>query len=179
MEDHSREFNDEYVQQIEATAVQMDEHYRYVKSKDEPFWEVTALEPQSRLVIGFVGGRRDQRLIKELRQNTKSRLCEPTDLVLMTDGARSYEALFVSVFDQPYRSARQGDRGRFAKVRHRINRDLAHLQVIKQRHRGRMVEVSCRVAHGSYKRVNRELERLAYKAPNLCTIERQNGRPEG
>lgn len=32
-----------------------------------------------------------------------------------------------------------------------------------------------RVAHGSYKRVNLELERLAYNQPNLSAIERQNG----
>lgn len=173
--DYARDFHDEYVQEIEAPAVQMDERYGYVGSKGEPFWEATALEPQSRLLIGFVGGRRDERLIKELMQTTKNKLCDPSDLVLMSDGHRSYESLFASVFGQPYRLARQGDRGRFPKLRHRINRDLAHLQVIKHRHRGRVVEVSARVAHGSHKRVNRELERLAYKAPNLSAIERQNG----
>jgi hypothetical protein len=38
-----------------------------------------------------------------------------------------------------------------------------------------MVEVIPGVAHGSWKRVNRELERLAYQRPNLSAIERQNG----
>jgi IS1 family transposase/transposase-like protein len=175
MGDHSREFHDEYVREVEASAAQMDERYGYVRSKGEPFWEATALEPQSRLLIGFVGGRRDERLIKELMQSTRDRLKDPTDLVLMTDGARSYEALFASIFGQPYRPARKGDRGRFPKLRYRINRELAHLQVVKYRKRGRVVEISPRVAHGSYKRVNFELERLAYKAPNLCAIERQNG----
>jgi IS1 family transposase/transposase-like protein len=173
--DHSRDFHDEYVQEVEATAVQMDERYGYVSSKGKPFWEATAIEPASRLLIGFVGGRRDEGLIKELMQTTRKRLCDPSDLVLMSDGARSYESLFASIFGQPYRPARKGDRGRFPKVRHRINRDLAHLQVIKRRHRGRVVEVSPRVAHGSYKRVNYELERLAYNQPNLSAIERQNG----
>ena len=92
----------------------------------------------------------------------------------MSDGARGYEALFACVFGQPYRPARKGDRGRFPKVRHRINRDLAHLQAIKHRHRGRVMEVSPRVAHGSYKRVNSELEKLGYSRPNLSAIERQN-----
>lgn len=158
----------------------MDERYGYVGSKGWPFWEATALEPQSRLVIGFVGSRRDERLIRELMASSRDRLKDPTDLVLMTDGARSYEALFASVFGQPYRPGkafgpRQGDRGRFPKLRHRINCDLAHLQVVKHRHRGRVVEVSPRVAHGSHKRVNRELERLGYKAHNLSAIKRQNG----
>lgn len=172
--DHARDFHNEYVQEVQATAVQMDERYGYVRSKGKPFWEATAIEPESRLLIDFVGGRRDQKLIKELMQSTKERLKDPTDLVLMSDGHRSYESLFASIFGQPYRPARKGDRGRFPKIRHRINRDLAHLQVIKHRKGGRVVEVSPRVAHGSYKRVDRELERLGYNKANLSAVERQN-----
>jgi hypothetical protein len=108
-------------------------------------------------LIGFIGGRRDERLIRELMASSRERLHDPSDLVLMTDGARSYESLFASIFGQPYRPACREDRGRFPKLHHRINRDLAHLQVVRHRKRGRVVEVSARVAHGSYKRVNREL----------------------
>jgi hypothetical protein len=62
-------------------------------------------------------------------------------------------------------------------VRHRIDRSLAHLQVIKKRRRGgRVVEVKSRVAHGSRKRVEKELEQLGYDdEPNLSAVERQNG----
>src|SRR5215204_7213562 len=52
--DHSREFHDERVEDVEATSVQMDERHGYAKSKKEPFWEATAIEPESRLLIGFV-----------------------------------------------------------------------------------------------------------------------------
>jgi hypothetical protein len=107
--------------------------------------------------------------------STKKRLKEPKDLVVMSDGHKSYESLFASVFGEPYRPARKGDRGRFAGMRHRVKRSLAHLQLIKRRQGGRVVEVLCRVAHGSWKRVQRELERLGYKEPNLWAIERQNG----
>ncbi len=173
--DHAKDLHDEYVRDVETTALQMDERYGYVKSKSQPFWEATAIDPQSRLLVGFVGGRRDETLIKELMQTTRDSLSEPTDLVLMTDGAKSYEALFASTFGQPYRPPRKGGRGRFPKLRYRINRDLAHLQVVKHRRRGRVVEVISRVAHGSWKRVNHELEKLAYNSPNLSAIERQNG----
>lgn len=57
---HAKGLHDERVREVEATVVQMDERYGYVRSKGEPFWEATALEPQSRLLIGFVGGRRDR-----------------------------------------------------------------------------------------------------------------------
>lgn len=105
---HSTKLHEEYVQDVEATAVQMNERHGYVVSKSEPFWEATALEPGSRLLVGFVGGRRDERLIKELMQSTRDRLYDPTDLVLMSDGHRSYEALFASIFGSPYRPARRG-----------------------------------------------------------------------
>jgi hypothetical protein len=107
--------------------------------------------------------------------STKKRLKEPKDLVVMSDGHKSYESLFASVFGEPYRPARKGDRGRFPGMRYRVKRSLAHLQLIKRRQGGRVVEVLCRVAHGSWKRVQRELERLGYKEPNLSAIERQNG----
>jgi IS1 family transposase/transposase-like protein len=173
--DHSREFHDERVEDVEATSVQMDERHGYARSKKEPFWEATAIEPESRLLIGFVAGRRNEALIKELMVSTKRRLKESKDLVVMSDGEKSYESLFPSVFGTPYRPARKGERGRFPKVRHRIDRSLAHLQLIKHRKGGRVVEVICRAAHGSWKRVDSELEKLGYEKPNLSAIERENG----
>jgi hypothetical protein len=41
----------------------MDERYGYAGSKKkEPFWGATAIDPESRLLIGFVGGRRNEAL---------------------------------------------------------------------------------------------------------------------
>ncbi len=131
--------------------------------------------PKSRLLIGFVAGKRDASLIEELMESTKRRLRDPRDLLVTTDGEKAYESLFPSIFGEPYRPARNGRRGRFPKARHRVNRSLAHLQLIKRREGRRVVEVLCRVAHGSWKRVQRELERLGHKEPNLSAIERQNG----
>src|SRR5215208_4761079 len=101
--DHSREFQDERVEDVETTSVQMDERYGYVRNKGEPFWEATAIDPESRLLVSFVVGRRNESLIGELMESTKRRLRSPRDLVLMTDGERSYESLFSSVFGEPYR----------------------------------------------------------------------------
>jgi IS1 family transposase/transposase-like protein len=174
LEDHSRKFHDQRVRDIETTSVQMDERYGYARSKKKPFWEATAIDPESRLLIGLVAGRRDEALIKELMESTKMRLKEPKDLVVMTDGHKSYESLFASVFGEPYRPARKGERGRFPKRRYRINRSLAHLQLTKRRRGGRVVEILSRAAHGSWKRVEKELEKLCYDKPNLSAIERQN-----
>jgi IS1 family transposase/transposase-like protein len=172
--DHSKEFHDERVRDIEATSVQMDERYGYAKSKNEPFWEATSIDPHSRLLIGFVAGKRDASLIEELMESTKRRLRDPRDLLVTTDGEKSYESLFPSVFGEPYRPPRNGRRGRFPKVRHRVNRSLAHLQLIKRREGARVVEVVPRTAHGSRRRVEKELGKLGYEKPNLSAIERQN-----
>ena len=78
----------------------MDERYGYVRSKKEPFWEATAIDPQSRLLIGFVVGRRNETLIKELMESTKRRLKEPNNLKQSgrdeRDGEKAYESLFAS-----------------------------------------------------------------------------------
>ena len=173
--DHSRDFHEDKVHNVEATSVQMDERYGFAGSKKQPLWEATAIEPKSRLLIDFVVGRRDESLIRALMESTRKRLNSSKDLVLITDGHSSYESLFPSIFGEPYRPARKGARGRFPKERYRINRSLAHLQVIKRRQGRRVVEVKSRVRHGSWKRVEKELERLGYNKPNLSAIERQNG----
>jgi IS1 family transposase/transposase-like protein len=173
--DHAKTFHDERVREVEATSVQMDERHGYATTKKQPFWEATAIDPESRLLIGFVGGGRDEALIEELMESTKKRLKQPKDLVVMTDGHKSYESLFPSVFGEPYRPARNGPKGRFPKLRHRINRSLAHLQLIKPRAGARVVEVVPSTAHGSRKRVEKELGKLGYEKPNLSAIERQNG----
>ncbi|MCA3763076.1 MAG: IS1 transposase, partial [Cutibacterium sp.] len=170
-----KNFHDERVRELESTSVEMDERWGYVSSKKEPYWEATAIDPESRLLISFVTGERDASLIKELMDSTKQRLKNPRDLLVMSDGHKSYESLFPSIFGEPYRPARKGERGRFPKLRHRIPRTLAHLQLIKRRQGGRVVEVISQAAHGSWKRVNSELEKLGYEKPNLSAIERQNG----
>jgi IS1 family transposase len=106
--DHAKTFHDERVREVESTSVHMDERHGYATSKKQPFWDATAIDPESRLLIGFVGGSRDEALIEELMESTKQSLNEPKDLVVMTDGHKSYESLFPSAFGEPYRPARNG-----------------------------------------------------------------------
>jgi hypothetical protein len=68
-----------WVENVETTSVQMDERYGYVRSKKEPFWEATAIDPQSRLLlIGFTsleeGTRRSsKRLWSQPKRGSRSR----------------------------------------------------------------------------------------------------------
>ncbi|MCK6579870.1 MAG: IS1 transposase, partial [Anaerolineae bacterium] len=79
------------------------------------------------------------------------------------------------IFGVPYQPARQGTRGRMPKVRYRIPRTLAHVQIVKQRQGARVVKVDVRFAHGSQKCAHAGLERLGYARFNTSAIERRNG----
>lgn len=74
-------------------------------------WEASAIEPKSRLSIGFVVGKRDEPLIAELMESAKKRIDSPKDLVLLSDGHNGYESLFPSVFGESptVRRAREGE----------------------------------------------------------------------
>ncbi len=173
--EHGQGFHEERVRGVEASCVEMDERYGYVGSKEQQLWEATAIDPKSKLVLALVLGQRDEALARELMEDAHKRLSNLHDLVLMTDGFESYKSLFPEIFGVPYRPSRKGSKGRFPKLRYRIPRTLAHVQVVKQRQGSRVIAVETRLAHGSWKRVQQELDQLGYAKPNLSAVERQNG----
>lgn len=171
---HGEHFHDERVRDLPATALQADERWGYVGSKQGQCWEAEVLDPKSRLVIARAQGARDEALIRRLLAGACARLTYPQGVVLFSDGEPSYRILFPEVFGTPYRPARRGDRGRFPNPKYRLSRRQAHVQVVKQRRGRRMVKVELRYAHGSRKRVQRELTRLGYHTPNTSAVERRN-----
>ena len=181
-------FHDQRVQQLTSTGLQADERWGFAGSKREQFWQAEVIDPATRLVVAFATGVRNERLMEQVLQEAVSRLCYPQGIVLFTDGEPSYKRLFRPIFGHPYRPARKGSRGRFPNVRYRLNRRQAQAIVRKTRtprpeesvlggprQGGRLVRVETQIAHGSSKRVVRELSRLGFEKPNTCTIERHNG----
>jgi IS1 family transposase/transposase-like protein len=173
--EHGEAFHDERVQQVEVETLQADERYGYARDKGQPMWEAEMIDPLSKFVLSHVQGRRDERLIRRLLSDGASRLRNRHTVALMTDGDASYATLFPEVFGQPYRPARQGDRGRLPCLRYRIPRTLAHVQIIKHRAGARLEEIEIRYAHGSQKRILQALASLGHRLPNTAIIERRNG----
>ncbi len=171
----SLRFHDQRVQQLASTSLQADERWGFAGSKREQLWQAEVIDPATRLVVAFATGVRNEQLIEQVLQDTVSRLCYPQGVVLFTDGEPSYEKLFRSLFGHPYRPARKGSRGRFPNVRHRLGRRQAQVMVRKTKQGQRLIRVEARVAHGSSKRVARELSRLGFAKANTSTIERRNG----
>ena len=162
-------------------------------SKSEQLWQAEVIDPATRLVVAFATGVRNERLMEQVLQDAASRLRYPQGVVLFSDGEPSYkqpedrtrtaslELRVRPVFGSPYRPARKGSRGRFPNFRYRqdrtlrVNRRQAQVMVCKTKQGGRLVRVETQIAHGSSKRVARELSRLGFSQANTSIIERRNG----
>jgi IS1 family transposase/transposase-like protein len=172
---HGQHFHDERVRDIEVEALQADERHGFSETKQQAAWEAEVMDPKSKLIVAHEQGRRDEVLIRRLYEDAAQRVANRHDLVLFTDGEPSYATLFPEYFGVPYRPARNGTRGRRPKIRYRIPRAVAHVQIVKRREGARLVEVELRYPHGSHKRVEQALETLGYSQPNTSAIERRNG----
>ena len=172
---HGRLFHEERVKDLEVEALEADERYGFSEMKGQPAWEAEVMDPKSKLILAHEQGRRDEALIRRLYADASKRVANRHDLVLLTDGEPSYATLFPEYFGVPYQPARNGTNGRRPKIRYRIPRSLAHVQIVKQREGARLVEVDIRYAHGSQKRVEQALASLGYSQPNTSAIERRNG----
>ena len=103
------------------------------------------------------------------------RLKNRHDIALFTDGLHEYKSLFPQIFGTPYQPARNGTNGRFPKIRYRIPRSAAHVQIVKNKKGYKLESIEIRYAHGSRKRIEIGLKRLGYNVPNTSAIERRNG----
>jgi hypothetical protein len=102
------------------------------------------------------------------------RLYNKHSIALFTDGDAFYAVLFPEIFGDPYYRDRYGRRGRLPKVRYRIPRSLAHIQIIKNRSGKRLQSVRIHYRHGTKRRALDELLRLGYREANTSIIERRN-----
>ena len=168
-------FHHDHAQALRVEAIEADERHGYASHKGEPAWEAELMDPVSKFVISHVQGRRNEALIRTLLEDGAARLAQRQNVVLLTDGEASYATLFPEIFGQPYRPSRASHRGRPPKLRFRIPRSLAHVQVVKHRAGSRMTHIEIRHAHGSHKRVTGVLEKLGYQVANTSAIERRNG----
>jgi IS1 family transposase len=162
-------------QNLNVTAVQADERWGFAQTKQHQLWESVTLDPSSKFVIGLHLGSRTETVIRALLEDTVQRVLNPQGIVLFTDGLSSYAQVFPEVFGIPFQTSKSTHLGRPRAIQYRIPRALAHVQVIKNREGRKLKTVEVRVAHGSQKRVNLELERLGYNIANTSAIERQNG----
>lgn len=173
--DHAYAFHDERARDVIVDSLQADERHGFVGQRKTTVWEAEIIDPASKFVLSHVQGPRNEQLIRALLEDGAGRLANRHGIVLFTDGEASYASLFPEIFGIPFHPLRQGSRGPQPRLRYRIPRALAHVQIIKTR-RGRQLEkVEVRYRHGTVKRANEALYNLRHAMPNTAIIERRNG----
>jgi IS1 family transposase/ribosomal protein L37AE/L43A len=99
---HSRQLHHHHAQNLDIDSLEMDERHGYAECKDQQYWDAVAIDPSSKFVVQVELGERNRSLIEQLMRHSASRLKDPHNLVLMTDGEESYRTLFPEIFGVPY-----------------------------------------------------------------------------
>jgi IS1 family transposase len=179
---HARDVHDQLVLDVQVNAVEFDERHGFAQVKTNKLWEANAIDPKTKFMLELTFGTRTEDQIKNLMTNTKNRLRQITDLLVMTDGLSLYNTLFPEVFGVPYaipRTRKQRLSGRKQKFKQVIPRGVALLQLVKQYKGNRVLSVDERLTFGSKKTLNKGLKRLGYRTGNTSAIERFNGTNRG
>ena len=169
--------------------VQLDEKWGFVYQKEQSCdpldpldrlrgddWDHTAVDPESRLLLALVPGKRDgevcERLIRQVHDRTSGR----TDLLITSDEHAPYETAIREVYgvEQP-RPKRPGP-GRPPKPVKVLPPQLCYATVRKRREKGRVVEVVRTLVFGTLALLHSLLRRSTVSTTiNTSFVERHNG----
>jgi hypothetical protein len=173
----------------ETREVQVDEKWAFVAKKEascdpvDPLdrlcgddWDHTAIDPESRLLLGLVPGKRDgatcERLIRQVHDRTGGR----TDLLITSDEHAPYGTAIHEVYGVEQPRPRRPGPGRPPKPLKVVPPDLCYATVRKRREKGRVVEVVRTVVFGTPCLLSTLLDRsTASTTINTSFVERNNG----
>ncbi len=169
--------------------VQFDEKWSFVGKKEkhcdpnEPAdahqgdnWDHVAFDPEHRLVVSVVPGKRTEdkvhRLVQDFKVRTGGRLMN----LMTSDEYPAYKTALFDAYAVEKPSARTGRPGRPKKPVKVLPKKLTYATVHKERKNGRVVKVTTRVVFGTVAAVVAALAlSLVSKVVNCAFIERHNG----
>jgi len=174
--------------------VQVDEDWSFVYKKEahcdpeEPAdrhcgddWDHTAVDPESRLLLSLVPGKRTaencQKLVDEVHRRTGGR----TDLLYTSDEHAPYKAAIEKAYTVEVPQAKRPGPGRPPKPKQLLPGDLCYATVCKTREKGHVVHVVRTVVFGTLALVTGLLSRLQgnHRTINTSFVERRNGTDRG
>jgi hypothetical protein len=169
--------------------VQVDEKWGYVSPKEasgdpadplDPLrgddWDHTAVDPESRLLLALVAGKRDgpncERLIRQARARTGGR----ADVLLTSDEQAPDETAIRQVYGVKTPRPRRPGPGRPPHPVKIVPAELGDATVRKRREKGRVVEVVRTLVFGTLSLLGGLLKRsTASPTINTSFVERNNG----
>src|SRR4030042_1606102 len=173
----------------ETSEVQFDEKWAFVRKKEkycsdnEPAdtgqgdnWDHVAYDPEHRLVISVVPGKRTAKNVQNLMQDFKQRTGGRIMNLITSDEYRPYKRAILKAYGQKVAPPRTARRGR-PKGSYRVPPpQLKYATVHKTRRKGRVIKVDLRVVFGTQVEVAAAIEASAVsKTINTAFVERHNG----
>ncbi len=169
--------------------MQFDEKWSFVGKKekhcdpDDPVdalqgdnWDHVALDPEHRLVVSVVPGKRTAEHVHELVHDCKQRTQGRVMNLITTDEYPVYETAILEAYGKEVQPERTGKPGRPKKPYQVPLPELNYATVHKTRKKGRVVKIDYRVVFGTVAAVMAALAlSLVSKAINTAFIERHNG----
>jgi IS1 family transposase len=139
-------------------------------------WDHVAFDPEHRLVVGVVPGKRTEEKVQQLVNDFKVRTGGRLMNLLTSDEYAPYKTAIFAADAVTQEQPRTGRPGRPPKPRKVAPKGLKYATVHKERENGRVVKVTTRVVFGTLVAILAALARsLVSKIVNTVFIERHNG----
>lgn len=169
--------------------VQFDEKWAFVgqkqKHSDEPEtpdrkegdnWDHVAYDPEHRLVVSVIPGKRTakniQKLVLDFKQKTRGRLMN----LMTSDEYKPYKRAILKAYGRTVKPPRSGRPGRPKGSRLIPKKGLNYATVHKIRRKGRVVKVDLRIVFGRTSDIQAAIEASAVSQTiNTAFVERHNG----
>ncbi|MDB5306712.1 MAG: hypothetical protein JWO38_914 [Gemmataceae bacterium] len=169
-----------------TSEVQFDEKWAFVGKKEkhcEPddrargdCWDHTAIDPESRLIVSPVVGKRTAEAVTAVVQDFRRRAGGRVMRLITSDEYPAYPEPIRAAYGRVVVPPRTGRPGRPRKPYTELPAEVTYATVHKERENNRVVEVSTRVVFGTMAAVLAALALPAVSwAVNTCFVERHHG----
>jgi hypothetical protein len=139
-------------------------------------WDHTALDPESRLVVSVVVGKRTAGAVSAVVRDFRRRTGERVMRLITSDEYSAYPDAIRAAYGQMVVPPRTGRPGRPRSPYTVVPPEVTYATVHKHRENNRVVRVSTRVVFGTLAAVALALAVSAVsRAVNTCFVERHNG----
>lgn len=139
-------------------------------------WDHVAYDPEHRLVISVVPGKRTAKNVEKLVVDFKKRTGDRIMNLITSDEYKPYKKAILKAYGQETTPPHTGKRGRPKGSWRIVPKDLKYATVHKRRRKGRVVKIDMRVIFGCKSDVDAAIKASAVsKTINTAFIERHNG----
>jgi len=139
-------------------------------------WDHVAFDPEHRLVLSVVPGKRTVKNVEQLVQDFKQRTGGRMMRLITSDEYRPYKTVILKAYGRRIQPRRTGRPGRPRAAYHVPGPRLTYATVHKRRRKGRVVKIDFKIIFGTVARVAAALRRSKVSnAINIAFVERYNG----